>query len=62
MLKFYNRTVRVNEMGGRVFVEVKNKAFEASVVRDAPPFVDEVSVKEFDTVEKAEKFIRSVVP
>ena len=62
MIKFYNRTIRVNEMGGKYFVEIKDKAFDFSSERDSPPSIEDSNVKQFDTAEEATKYINSVVP
>ena len=61
MLKFFSKTVRVNEMGGKFYAEVKRKAFEFSEVRDQPALIDDVEVKVFDTVEDLNKYFDHVV-
>ena len=59
MVKFRNRTVRVNEMAGKVYVEVKNKSFNQD--REVPGD-DEMEVKVFDTVADAEAYINKSFP
>ena len=59
MISFWNRTVRVKEMGGKFYVEVKNKAFETGV-EDATVNTAEVSI--CDTMEEVEDFIAKEIP
>ncbi len=59
MIKFWNRTIRVNEMAGKFYVEIKNKAFET----DSPAAtVDSAEVKVFDTTEEVEEFLSEALP
>lgn len=55
MYNFYSKVVRVNEMGGKFYVEIKTKAFEKGE-RDTAA-IDDVEVKVFDTAETASKFL-----
>ena len=50
MIKFHSKVVSVNEMGGKVVVEFKEKIFESGV---ESPVVDDNTVTIYDTVEKA---------
>ena len=60
MFKFWNRTVRVNEIGGKWYVEVKVKAygFERN---NEKPVIDTVDVKTFETQDEAEVFLQEVI-
>ena len=61
MLKFHSRTLRVQEMGGKFYVEVKNKAYAFSqpgVPRQEEPVVDTNIVHVLDTADDLEAFIK----
>lgn len=62
MLKYHSRQVRVNKMGGKFYVELRDKAFEFSDVYDSPPVIDNETVKEFSTEEEATAYINKLVP
>ena len=64
MFKFYSRTLRVNEMGGKLYVEVKDKRYDfpvEGVVRSDKPVVDSVSVKVFDTAEDLNDYFNKAI-
>lgn len=56
MLKFYSKVLRVNEMGGKFYVEVNVKAFNKG---EEAPAVNTSEVKVFNTADEASKFIAS---
>ena len=59
MIKFYNRTIRVNEMANKFYVETKNKAFEPGT---DVPVVDDSQVDIFETYEEVEDFMKGQLP
>lgn len=59
MRRFASRVVRVNEMGGKFYVEIKNKQFGDDQDK---ALVDTVEVKVFDRVETAEQYIDEQLP
>ena len=61
MLKFFSKTVRVNEMADKYYVEIRRKGFDFSEMRDQPASIDDVDMKVFDTAEEANKYLDSVM-
>lgn len=57
MIRFWNKTIKVNEMAGKYYAEIKNKVFDNT--HNSDPVVDTAIVKVFDSEDDVSNFINS---